>query len=259
MSNTRAVTVMLSLVILAGGCGSNQDGQTQSGQNATTKEDVRSGLPEGSQPVELDPADFTTKIDNRYWPMRPGSRWVYRETDEKGNRQRVEVTVTDRIKTIDGVKARVVHDVVREGDELVEDTFDWYAQDRKGDIWYLGEDTKEYEGGKVVTTAGSWQAGVDGAQAGVILPAHPRPGMKYRQEYYADEAEDNAQILSLDEQAEVPFGHFKNVLLTKDYTPLEPKVLEYKLYAKDVGPVSVLGVSGGGGREELLRFDKAGK
>jgi hypothetical protein len=185
--------------------------------------------------------------------MSPGSKWTYRE----GAKEHVEVTVTDKTKKVAaGIEARVVHDVVSEDGQPVEVTDDWYAQDGDGNIWYLGEDTKEYENGKVASTEGSWQAGVDGAQAGVIVPAHPAVGMSYRQEYYAGEAEDKGTVLSLDEQADVPFGHFSHVLLTKDYTPLEPKVVEHKLYAKGVGPVLTLAVSGGGGDEKLLRFEK---
>ena len=211
-------------------------------------------LPQGADPVELDPADFTTEIDNRYWPMRPGTRWVYRETDAEGAEQRDVVTVTNETREVMGVEARVVHDVVTEDGELVEDTFDWYAQDADGNVWYLGEDTKEYEEGKVATTAGSWEAGVDGALPGVIVPAEPEVGMTYRQEHYAGEAEDAAEILSLSERAGVPYGSFEDVLLTKDFTPLEPDVLEYKLYAPGVGPVLAIGVSGGSDREELVRL-----
>jgi hypothetical protein len=210
-------------------------------------------LPQGSEQVTLDPADFLARIDNPYWPMAPGTRSVYREFDFEGS-QRVTVTVLERTRTIEGIEATVVHDVVSEGGELVENTFDWYAQDVCGNVWYMGENTKEYENGEVVSTAGSWEHGVDGAMAGVIMPGDPQVGLTYRQEYYAGEAEDAGEIVSLDEQAQVPFGHFRNVLLTKDYTPIEPKVLEYKLYAQGVGPVLVLGVSGGSDREELLRF-----
>jgi hypothetical protein len=206
---------------------------------------------------KADCGDFTTQIDNPYWPMAPGSRWVYREIDTKGNEQKVVVTVTNRTKTVAaGITGRVVRDVVTEDGQPVEITDDWYAQDECGNVWYLGEDTTEYENGKPISKAGSWEAGVDGAQAGIIMQAKPRVGLQYRQEYYAGEAEDMAKILSLDEQAEAPFGHFTNVLLTKDFTPLQPKVLEYKLYAKGVGPVLVMGVSGGSDREELVRFTK---
>ena len=194
-------------------------------------------------------------IDNPYLPLAPGSRWVCRETDTDGGVQRVVVKVTRRTKRIaTGVTARVVRDTVTEQGRLVEDTFDWYAQDRRGNVWYLGEDTKDYEKGKVVSTAGSWEAGVNGARAGIAMPARPRPGLQYRQEHAPGAAEDTARVLSLDDQAEVPAGHFKRVLLTKDWNPLEPKVLEYKLYARGVGLVLALGVSGGGGREELLSF-----
>jgi hypothetical protein len=145
--------------------------------------------------------------------------------------------------------------VVTDHGELIENTRDWYALDACGNVWYMGENTKEYENGVVVTTAGSWEAGVNGAQPGVVMPADPQVGLSYRQEFYAGEAEDAATILSLTEQAEVPYGHFSDVILTREYTPLHPKVLEYKLYAKGVGIVLVLGVSGGSDREELVRFE----
>ena len=214
-------------------------------------------LPVGGEPYEIDPSDFTTQIDNRYWPMEPGTRWVYREIDEEGAEVRVEVVVTDEQKELaNGVTALVVRDIVTQDGELIEDTFDWYAQDGDGNVWYMGEDTAEFEDGKVVTKEGSWEAGVDGALPGVIMPADPRPGLAYRQEYYEGEAEDNGEILSVEEMADVPFGHFEDVLLTKDTIAIEPDVLEYKLYAPGVGPVLVFGVSGGGGREELVQMDE---
>jgi membrane-associated phospholipid phosphatase len=206
-------------------------------------------LPRGSEPVELEAGDFVDRVDNAYWPMAPGSRWVYRDGE-----QRVEVTVTERTKQVLGIGATVVHDVVTEEGRLVEDTHDWYAQDRWGNVWYLGEETKEYEDGKVVSTEGSWQAGVDGAKAGVVMPAEPEVGQAYRQEYYAGEAEDRGEILTVDYTAQVPFGSFDGVVKTKDTTPLEPKVLEHKYYAEGIGPVLAVSVSGGS-REELLRFE----
>src|SRR5215211_3441323 len=148
---TGMAVAAIGLGILAGACGDDSGSGSASG-----------GLPQGSEKVKLDPADFTTNIDNPYWPMKPGYRWTYRETDSEGARQRVVVMVTDRTKRIaNGVEARVVRDVV---------TDDWYAQDSKGNIWYLGEDTTEYENGKPVTKAGSFEAGKDGALAGVIMP-----------------------------------------------------------------------------------------
>lgn len=246
----RAVSIGLALLLCAGfavGCGG--DGGDEGRREAVP------ALPQGAERVDLDPAEFSVEIDNRYWPMRPGSRWVYRESDGEGGVQRVVVTVTGKTKRIaNGIEARVVHDEVSAGGEPVEVTDDWYAQDAAGNIWYLGESTAEYEHGKVVSRAGSWEAGVDGAQPGIAMPAEPRAGLAYRQEYYAGEAEDRARVLSTGEQAEVPFGHFDRVVLTKDLVPLEPRVLEYKLYAPGVGPVLVLDASGASGREELISF-----
>jgi hypothetical protein len=199
-------------------------------------------------------AQFTTKIDNPYLPLAPGSRWIYRDTLTG---ERIVVSVTRRTKRIaNGVTARVVRDTARRHGRLAEDTFDWYAQDRRGNVWYMGEDTREYEHGKVASTAGSWEAGVDGARAGIAMPAHPRVGRSYRQEFYAGHAEDHARVLSLDDQAEVPAGHYKPALLTKEWTPLEPDVLEYKLYARGVGVVLSTTVSGGAEREELVSFTR---
>jgi hypothetical protein len=240
--------IVVTLLALGAGCGGGES------DTASPAVEPRA-LPQAGEPVELDPADFVARIDNPYWPMLPGSRWIYRESGADGMELRVEVTVTERKKRILGIDATVVHDVVTEDGELIEDTYDWYAQDMAGNVWYLGEATKEFEHGKVVTTAGSWEAGVDGAQAGVVMPAEPRVGVAYRQEHYAGEAEDRGRVLSLDERVEVPFGSFDRVLMTKDWTPLEPDVLEHKFYARGVGPVLALGLSGGGGREELVRFE----
>jgi hypothetical protein len=242
-----APIAILLLATAAAACGGDSKSSEETNAPAST-------LPQGSEQVELDPADFTTTIDNPYWPMAPGNHWVYREVDSEGGQKRVEVTVTKKTRAIMGIEARVVHDVVTEDGDLVEDTYDWYAQDADGNVWYLGEDTKEYEHGKVKSTEGSWEAGVDGAQAGVVMPAAPRVGMKYRQEYYLGEAEDRGEILSLTEKAMVPFGSFEQVLMTKDTTPLDSKILEHKFYARGIGPVLAISLSGGSDREELVRF-----
>ena len=181
----RATATLLSLMTLAGGAAAGATGVQAA---------VDGDLPQGGEPVDLDPATFTVDIDNPYWPMVPGTRWTYAETDEEGQVLDVVVTVTSETKQIaNGITARVVRDTVRRGDEVVEDTFDWYAQDEAGNIWYLGEDTAEFEGGQVTSTAGSFEAGVDGAQPGIIMPADPTAGVRYRQEYYAGEAEDNGE------------------------------------------------------------------
>ena len=231
-------------------------GEKTPAQVASPTQGPSSTLPQGDEPVELDPADFVAGIDNPYWPMKPGNRWAYNETDAEGNEMQVEVTVTNDKKNILGISATVVHDVVAQDGSVMEDTFDWYAQDVNGNIWYLGEDTKEYENGVVVSTEGSWQAGVDGAQAGILLPANPVAGMTYRQEYYAGQAEDRGKVLSLDEHVEVPYGAFDGCLQTEDSTPLDPDVLEHKYYCGDVGPVLTTDVASGVGREELVTFEQ---
>jgi hypothetical protein len=256
----KVILVILATASLAvAGCGDSNGG----GANVRASSDSQGGgdLPQGNEPVDLDPKNFTAKIDNLYWPMVPGTRWTYRETDQEGAELQVVVTVTEQTKQIaNGITARVVRDTVTEDGKLVEDTFDWYAQDEQGNIWYMGEDTAEFENGEIKTKSGSFEAGVDGALPGIIMPGDPQPGMQYRQEYYKGEAEDNGEILSTQEMAEVPYGQFDNALLTKDTITIEPNVLEYKLYAPRVGPVLVVGVSGGpGSREELVELDNAGE
>jgi len=214
-------------------------------------------LPQGSKPFEVDPTHFTTVIDHPYWPMKPSNRWIYRESDAEGAVSRVVVTVTNRTKTIMGIEARVVHDHVTEGGEIKEDTFDWYAQDDRGNLWYLGEDTTEYEDGKPKTKEGSWEAGVDGALPGIILPAHPQLGQTYREEYYKGHVEDGAQIIYVDALARVPAGRFDRGLQTRNFSGIEPDVIEEKIYAKGVGGVLEITVSGGSDRAELLSYSTA--
>jgi hypothetical protein len=197
------------------------------------------------------PPGLSPDITNPYWPMKPGTRWVYQE----GAAQRNVVTVLKKTETILGAQARTVHDVVYEHGKVVEDTYDWYAQDRQGTVWYMGEATKEYEGGHV-STAGSWRAGVDGAKPGIIVPAQPKIGVSYRQEYLKGHAEDTARNLSVDEQVTVPTGHYEHVFMTRETTRLEPKVLEYKFYARGVGPVLATSVSPMLAFERLVKFTR---
>jgi hypothetical protein len=198
----------------------------------------------------FDPAGFVRTIDNPFFPLVPGTTLVY-EGMSGGERETVTVTVTDETKEILGITATVVQDRVFVDGTLAEDTFDWYAQDRQGNVWYLGETTKEYEDGKVVSTEGSWEAGVDGAQPGIIMLADPQVGDTYRQEFYEGEAEDVARVLALDESVTVSHGSFDGVLRTEDWTPLEPKIRENKFYARGIGVVFERLVRGG---KEVLRL-----
>ena len=240
-------------------CGGDPDPVTINTDSGTKAPGTGAELPQGSEPANLDPAEFTMRIDNPYLPFAVGSRWVYTETEAGEPDQKVVVEVSGETKTIEnGVEALVVRDTVTAGGEPVEVTDDWYAQDSEGNVWYLGEDTAEYEDGKPVSRAGSFEAGVDGAEAGIVMPADPEVGMAYRQEYYEGEAEDRAEVLSLDEKAEVPAGYYPETLMTKDLVPLEPKVSEHKFYAEGVGLVLAIGHSGGAGREELVSFTPGG-
>jgi hypothetical protein len=186
-------------------------------------------------------------VDNPWFPLPAGRHWTYRE----GN-VRTVVTVTGRTRLMaDGVVARVVHDESRERGVPVEITDDYYAQDAKGTVWYLGEATTAYEKGKPPSTEGSWEAGVDGARPGVIMPAHPKVGMAYRQEFLKGHAEDHAKIVSRNERVKVPLRRFRHTLMTLETTPLEPDVLEAKFYARGVGVVLAVGLSGEADREVL--------
>lgn len=254
-----ALGLLATGAVLLSACGNGGDASDNALQPSGDRDvSSASDLPEGDEPVDLDPAGFTADIDNPWWPMEPGTRWTYREIDEEGEELKVVVVVTTETREIaNGITARVVRDTVTMDGEIVEDTFDWYAQDDQGNVWYLGEDTAEFEDGEIVTRSGSFEAGVDGALPGIVMPADPRPGLRYRQEYAAGEAEDNGEILALDQMVEVPYDQFDGALLTADTDALEPDVLEYKLYVRDIGPVLALGISGGAGREELVDMDRA--
>jgi hypothetical protein len=259
--HTRIAAILGCAAAIIGIAGCGGDGPAADGGAASSATPVAGsgdrGLPQGGEPVALDPADFSTTIDNPYWPMTPGSRWVYLEARPGGTPQRVVVTVTDRTRMIaNGIRARVVRDVVTEDGVPVEITDDWYAQDGAGNIWYLGEAVRNFEAGRLVDRAGSFEAGVDGAQAGVAMPADPVPGLSYRQEYYAGEAEDKAAVITVgEEQVEVPFGHFAaDVLMTRDLVPTEPRVQELKFYARGVGPILSIHTDGPGERAALVSF-----
>ena len=206
----------------------------------------------GATTAAPDPARFSTTIDNPFLPLVPGTVMRYRETGDDGS-GRVVVRVTHRTKLVQGVRTVVVRDRAFLAGELVEDTFDWYAQDRRGNVWYFGENTKEYENGQVVSTAGSWKAGRDGARAGIVMKAHPRVGDTYYQEFSPGVAEDQATVLSRDAAVTVPYGSFRNVLRTKDFTALEPATVENKFYARGVGSVLEKLVRGGHERLVLVK------
>lgn len=194
-------------------------------------------------------ADFTTHgqrnlVDNPYFPLVPGTTFTYEGYKEGGSLRDV-MTVTAEQKTVMGVPVVVVRDTAWEEGVLAEDTFDWYAQDDAGNVWYFGEDTKEFdEQGNVETTEGSWEAGVDGAKPGILMLAEPRSGQTYRQEYAPGVAVDMATVLSLHKQASVPYGSFTSVVATKEFSCIESG-MSHKYYARGIGLVQEVQTSGG--------------
>lgn len=200
---------------------------------------------------EINPANFVDDIDNPYFPLEPGTTYVY-EGEEEDTTIDVEISVTNQTKEVMGVNTTVVRESEWEDGELVEDTYDWFAQDIEGNVWYFGENSTEYEDGEVVSTEGSWEAGVDGAMPGIIMQADPQIGDTYRQEYYEGEAEDMAMVISLDENVTVPYGSFENCLVIREWTPLEPGIEENKYYATDVGLLLERTVRGGNATLELV-------
>jgi hypothetical protein len=212
---------------------------------------ARHGVTRGS-PANAPAADgFVRTIDNKYLPLKPGTVLRYKGTKD-GQPSDVNYAVTDKTKKILGVRCVVVHDTLSINGHPEERTTDWFAQDTRGNVWYFGEDSFDLVNGTWVRSDGSWQAGVDGAQQGIVMEATPRVGDTYRQEYYAGHAEDMAQVLSTDASVTVPAGRFVGAVKTRDWTPLEPSVAEHKYYAPGVGEVRSVMVKGGTDQESLV-------
>jgi len=209
--------------------------------SSSTKEDTF----EVTYDPEFVPSEFQTDVTNPYFPLPVGAEWKYEGETEDGTEE-IIVTALPQTRNVAGIEARVVRDKVFLDGELIEDTFDWYAQDADGNVWYLGEETEEYENGEVVSTAGSWETGVNGAVAGIIMPANPTPGQAYYQEFYEDEAEDRGRVLSVNETVDVPAGTFTSCVKTEDTTQLEPDVLEHKYYCPGVGTTLEVDMEEGG-------------
>jgi hypothetical protein len=239
MSKTKVTStlgaVLMSLVLLAGvGCGSS-DGGGEKGAGT---------------------AGFTSKVDNPWFPLKPGTTYVYEGTKD-GKRARDLYTVTHGTRTIDGAPTRVVSDLLFLNGRLEERTTDYYTQDKAGNVWYFGEDTAELDArGKVKSREGTWHAGVNGAKGGIFMDAHPKVGNSHRQEFFKGHAEDHYAVLSLDAGIRVPYGNFRHVQLTKEWTPVEPGVLDHKYYARGVGQVAEKSVRGP--KEALVLVERTG-
>jgi hypothetical protein len=205
--------------------------------------------PAAYDPV-IDPANFTTVIDNPYFPLTPGTTYIY-QTKATGEKDTYEVTHNTRV--IEGVSCVEVHDVVSVNGEVTENTLDWHAQDKQNNVWYFGENTAELEGGLIATIEGSFMAGVNNDKPGIIMKAKPAVGDFYRQEFSLGNAEDFAETISLNETVIVPAGTFTNCLKSQERSPLEPDVVEDKFYAPGVGNVLEVDESTGD-RTELVQI-----
>ena len=203
-------------------------------------------LPETLPEVDLDPANFVAVIDNPYLPRIPGNTFVYEGQSQDGL-ERVELEVLSETKVILGIATTIVRDTVYVDGVVIEDTYDWLAQDKAGNVWYFGEDVSDYQDGKLSSKAGSWEAGVDGARPGVLMFADPSAhvGETYLQEYYAGEAEDTARILKDDVTLEIPLGTFDRVVQTYDFTPLDPASQEHKYFAAGLGLIKTIDLTTG--------------
>jgi hypothetical protein len=236
------LTVVSTQCISSGGSGTSPSSPAPSA--SATSSSASSLAPiHGKYSPSIDPANFVATIDNPYWPLKPGTAFHY-EGVRGTTRQTDDEVVTHQTKQILGITSTVVRDTVSEHGAPVERTFDWYAQDRQGNVWYMGEDSFELKNGHFVKASDSWESGVDGAQPGIIMPANPQPGDAYRQEYYPPgEALDEARVLRLNGSVKVPYALFSGVLVTSERSPLEPQT-EQKYYALGIGEVEERVVAG---------------
>jgi hypothetical protein len=193
--------------------------------------------------VTVDPANFVAGIDNPYYPLTPGKMFRFEGEATDGHETNI-LTVTNQTYNILGVACVVVEDTVLVDGDLIEATTDWFAQDKDGAVWYMGEASRSYESGKLVSTGGSWEAGKRGAMPGVIMYGNPRTGGPYRQEFESGVAEDRGQIVATDAKVTVPYGTFTNCIKTEEWSDIEPGIVEYKFYAKNVGVIRSVSVVG---------------
>ena len=227
-----ALAIALSLALAA--CSPAQPRRGTSGQTTSTPAPASLAA---SLPPQPGPGEWATEISNPWFPLTPGTRFTY-EGVKDGEATVDTYEVASRKRLVNGVRATVVLDTLRSGIATVEATEDWYAQDSAGNVWYLGESTKDFDkNGNVTSTEGSWEAGVDGAMAGLFMPADPKIGDSFYQEYYKGSAEDRYEIISVDSTVTVPYGSFSGVLVTRELTALEPDIVSEKYYVRNVGQV----------------------
>jgi len=192
----------------------------------------------GDYMSQVYPENFVSRVTNSFLPLTPGSTFSFRTETDKGS-EIGEIEILNETKTILGITCTVVKDRVYLNNQLIEDTYDWFAQDQNGNVWYMGEQVDNYVNGVIDNHYGSWEAGVDGAEPGIMMAADPAVGLYYRQEHYLNQAEDQAEVVGSNESITVPAGTFKNCIKVRETNPLDPSFLEYKYYASGVGLVKV--------------------
>jgi hypothetical protein len=231
-----ALAVASALLVVTGsGCGSTSK-STHSSSSAAPGSASSLAPIHGTYAPSIDPANFVAAVDNRYWPLKPGMGFHFRGM--RGTTPEVDdEVVTHQTEEILGIKCTVVRDTVSERGRPIERTLDFYAQDKQGNVWYMGEDSFELKKGRFVKASDSWRSGVDGAKPGIIMPADPRSGDSYRQEYYpSGEALDQARVIGYSGTITVPYGTFKRALVTSEFSPLEPQT-EQKYYVAGIGEI----------------------
>ena len=223
------------LVVVGSGCGSTSQ-STHSSSSAAPGSASSLAPIHGTYAPSIDPANFVAAVDNRYWPLKPGTGFHFKGM--RGTTPQVDdEVVTRQTEEILGIKCTVVRDTVSERGRPIERTLDFYAQDKQGNVWYMGEDSFELKNGRFVKASDSWRSGVDGAKPGIIMPADPRSGDSYRQEYYPrGEALDQARVIGYSGTITVPYGTFKRALVTSEFSPLEPQT-EQKYYVAGIGEI----------------------
>jgi hypothetical protein len=256
MRTHRSYLIVTLVTLIAVGC-SPDDGPPVSASNrAPANVSAVGSISKGDgYSVDIDPANFVDRVDNPYFPLEPGTVFRLRGETEEGI-ERETVRVTDRTRTIMGVRTTVVEDVMRTDGEVSESTQDWYAQDREGNVWYFGEETAEYENGRILNRRGSWEAGVDGALPGIIMNVEPRVTDSYRQEFYEGRAEDMFWVVATGEPRTVPLGRFDDTLRVIEWTPLEPGIVVEKRYAPGIGLLSERALSGGRENVRLVEVQR---
>jgi hypothetical protein len=254
MNRKRILLVAVSATLVVSACSSKDTKQTSTTSSApSTSGRVATSTTSAVAAYHptIDPSTFTSQITNKYFPLKPGSTRIYEGTRD-GQPTHTELLVTNETKVIMGVTNVVVRDTVTSNNALVEKTTDWYAQAANGDVWYFGESTAEYMNGAVSSTHGSWEAGVDGAQPGIVMKANPKIGDNYRQEYRPGEAEDMAKVLSVEASVQVPAGTYANAVVTEDTDPLNPDKLDQKKYGPGAGMIYTKRVRTGHTEESSL-------